>query len=107
MQGQFATTFPHTEAFVQGVAHLKGGNAGYHLAQILALAETYPVGTVTAAIQRATEYGAFTARHVRRICESESALALIPQSEVRVSQPTVLHQSVEQRTLGQYAEVAK
>ena len=36
--------------------------------------------TVTAAIQRATEYGAFTARHVRRICESESALALIPPS---------------------------
>jgi transposase len=107
VQGQFAATFPHTETFVQGVAHLKGGSATYHLAQILALAEVYPVVTVTAAIQRASEYGAFTARHVRHICESESALALIPKSEVRVSQPTVLHQSVEQRALVQYAEVAK
>jgi transposase len=107
VQEQFVTTFPHTEAFVQGVAHLKGGNAGYHLAQILALAETYPVSQVTAAIRRATEYGAFTARHVRNICQSELALALVPRTEVRVSQPTMLHQSVEQRALGQYAEVAR
>ena len=104
---QFLATFPHTEAFVQGVARLKGGNGGYHLAQILALAETYPVTTVTAAIQRATEFGAFSAKQVRHICQSESALALVPRSEVRVSQPALLHQPVEQRTLSQYAEVAK
>jgi len=107
VQDQFVTTFLQTEAFVQGVIRLKGGNASYHFAQILALAETYPVSMVRAAIQRASEYGAFTARHVRHICKSESALALIPKSEVRVSQPTVLHQSVEQRALVQYAEVAK
>jgi transposase len=113
VQAKFLTTFPHTEAFVHGVAHLKGGHATYHLAQILALAEIYPLSTVTAALQRATEFGAFTSRHVRHICqteglvESESALALIPKSEVRISQPTVLHQSVEQRALVQYAEVAK
>lgn len=99
--------FPHTEAFVQGVVRLKGGNATYHLTQILALAEVYPVNTVTAAIQRALEYGAFTAKHVRNICQSEAALALVPKAEVRVSQPTLLHQSVEQRSLAHYAEVAK
>lgn len=50
VQDQFLTTFPHAEAFVQGVARVKGGNAGYHLAQILALAEIYPVKTVSAAL---------------------------------------------------------
>lgn len=105
---QFLATFPHAEAFVQGVAQMKGGNAGYHLAQILALTETYPVTTVTTAIQRATEFGAFSAKHVRHICQSESALALIPRSEVRVTEgPALLQQPVEQRTLSQYAEVAK
>lgn len=107
VQDQFLTTFPRTEAFVQGVVRLKGGNAGYHLAQILALAEIYPVPTVSAALQRATEFGASTAKYVRNICQGESALALLPQSEVRVSQPTLLHQSVAQRALGQYAEVAQ
>lgn len=105
---QFLTTFPHTDAFVQGVVHQKGGNASYHLAQILALTDSYPVATVGAAIQRATEYGAFAARSVRRICESESAMALVsPHSPVQTSQPAVLHTAVEQRTLVQYAEVAK
>ena len=107
-QAQFLATFPQTEAFVQGVAKLKGGNATYHLAQILALTETYPVSTVSAAIQRASEYGAFAARSVRRICESDAALALVPPaSPVQTSQPAVLHTAVEQRTLLHYAEVAK
>jgi len=108
VQDEFVTLFPHTEAFVQGVAQLKGGNAAYHLAQILALAELYPVNTVSAALQRATEYGAFTARAVRRICESDSALALIPPSSpVQTSQPALLHTAVEQRPLRQYAEVTQ
>ncbi len=105
---QFLATFPHTEAFVRGVTHLKGGNASYHLAQILALTESYPVPIVAAAIQRATEYGAFAARSVRRICESDCAVALVPPTlQVQTSQPAVLHAAVEQRTLVQYAEVAK
>lgn len=107
VEEQFVTTFPHTEAFVQGVAHLKGGNATYHLAQILALTDSYSEGTVAAAIQRATAYGAFAARVVRRICESEAALALVPQTPpVHTSQPAALQVAVEQRTLAQYAEVA-
>ncbi|MFB3816011.1 MAG: IS21 family transposase, partial [Terriglobales bacterium] len=105
---EFLATFPQTEAFVQGVTKLKGGNATYHLAQILALTETYPAGTVQAAIQRATEYGAFAARSVRRICESDSALALVPPtSPVQTNQPALLQVPVEERTLLQYAEVAK
>jgi hypothetical protein len=93
---------------VQGVVRLKGGNAAYHLAQILALAELYPLSTVNAALQRAMEYGAFTARAVRRICESDSALALVPpRSPVQTSQPALLQTPVEQRPLLQYAEVAQ
>ena len=107
LQDKFLMTFPHTEAFVQGVVRLKGGNATYHLAQILALGELYPATTVLAAIHHANLYGAFTAKHVRKICENESALALIPKAEVRVSQPTLLHQSVEQRPLMRYAETVK
>ncbi len=107
-QEQFLTTFPHTEAFVQGVAHARGGNATYHLAQILALTDSYPVNTVAAAIQRATEYGAFAARSVRRICETECAMALaLPNSPVQTSQAALLQVPVEERTLMQYAEVAK
>lgn len=107
-QAQFLVTFPQAEAFVQGVAKEKGGNASYHLAQILALTETYPVSTVSTAIQRATEYGAFAARSVRRICETEAALALVPPTApVQTNQPAVLHTAVEQRTLVQYAEVVR
>lgn len=107
-QAQFLVTFPHAEAFVQGVMRLKGGNATYHLAQILALTDIYLVRTVQAALQRATEYGAFAARSVRRICESEAALALVPPtSPVQTNQPALLQVPVEERTLVQYAEVAK
>ncbi len=107
-QAQFLVTFPQAEAFVQGVAKQKGGNATYHLAQILALTETFPVSTVSIAIQHATEYGAFAARSVRRICESDAALALVPPtSPVQTSQPAVLQVPVEARTLMQYAEVAR
>lgn len=108
VQDQFVTTFPHTEGFVQGVIHLKGGNATQHLSHILALAEIYPLSIVAAAIQRASEYGAFTAQAVRRICESDSALALVPPtSRVQTSQPALLHTPVEQRPLLRYAEVAR
>lgn len=107
VQDQFVATFPRTEAFVQGVIRLKGGNATHHLAQILALVNEYPAATVTAAIWRALDYGAFTAKHVRKICESESALALIPpKSPVQTNQPVLLHTPVEHRPLIQYVEVA-
>ncbi len=108
VQERFVATFPRTETFVQGVLRLKGGNATHHLTQILALSEVYPATTVSAAIQRALDYGAFTAQHVRRICESESALALVPpKSPVQTSQPALLHTLVEQRPLTRYAEVLK
>jgi len=108
VQDQFVATFPHTQAFVQGVLRLKGGNATHHLTQILSLSEVYPVTAVAAAIQRALDYEAFTAKHVRKICESEAALALIPPpSPVQTSQPMLLQTPVEQRSLFQYAEVAK
>ena len=108
VQDQFVTTFPHTEAFVQGVLRLKGGNAAHHLTQILALAELYPATRVSAAIQRAQDYAAFSAQHVRKICQSESALALMaPQSPVQTSQPALLHTAVEQRPLTRYVEVLK
>ena len=68
----------------------------------------YPAATVAVAIQRAQDYDAFTAKQVRKICESESALALIaPPSPVQASQPALLHTAVEQRPLMRYAEVLK
>ncbi|MBI4790067.1 MAG: hypothetical protein HY782_23780 [Chloroflexi bacterium] len=108
LQEQFVTTFPRTEAFVQGVVRLKGGNASYHLTQILALLDVYPATVVTTAIGRALDFGAFTAKHVRKICESDSALALVPlKSPVQMRQPALLHTTVEQRPLTQYVEVLK
>jgi len=107
VQDRFVATFPNSEAFVQGVVYLKGGKGTYHLSRILALAETWPLNTVAAAIQRASTFGAFSSRYVRRICESDAAMALIPKCEVRVSQPSLLHQLVEQRALTQYTEVVK
>jgi len=108
VEERFVTTFPRTETFVQGVVRLKGGNATHHLTQILALTEIYPLATVTAAIQRALDFGAFTAKHVCKICESESALALVPpKSPVQMRQPALLHTTVEQRPLTRYVEVVK
>jgi hypothetical protein len=107
IQEKFVATFPRLEAFVQGVVRLKGGNATYHLTQILALTEIYPVTIVTAAIQRALNFGTFTAQRVRKICESESALALVPKSPVQTRQPALLHTTVEERPLSRYVEVVK
>lgn len=108
VEERFVTTFPRTETFVQGVVRLKGGNATHHLTQILALTEIYPLATVTAAIQRGLDFGAFTAKHVCKICESESALALVPpKSPVQMRQPALLHTTVEQRPLTRYVEVVK
>lgn len=109
VQERFVETFPHAEAFVQGVLRLKGGNATHHLTQILALSDLYPIATVSAAIQRALEFGAFTAKHVRKICEGEAALTLIPpKSPIQTSQqPALLHTAVEQRPLARYVEVVK
>lgn len=108
VEERFVTTFPHTETFVQGVLRLKGGNATHHLTQILALSEVYPAATVAGTIQRALDYGAFTAKHVRKICENESALALVPpKSPIQTSQPALLHTAVEQRPLARYVEVVK
>lgn len=109
LQERFLTTFPETEAFVQGVIRLKGGNTSYHLTQILALLDQHPQATVAAAVQHALDYGAFSARTVRNICQSDGAVALIPpQPTVQVSQPaSVWHEPVEQRPLAQYALVAE
>lgn len=108
LQDQFVATFPHTEAFVQGVVRLKGGTATHHLTRILALSEVYPAATVSAAIERALDYGAFTAQQVRKICESESAIARVPpRSPVQTSQPALLHTAVEQRPLTRYVEVVR
>lgn len=110
VQERFGETFPHSEMFVHGVLRLKGGNATHHLTQILALSDLYPIATVSAAIQRALDAarGAFTAKHVRKICESEAALTLIPPTTpVQTRQPALLHTAVEQRPLMRYVEVVK
>jgi hypothetical protein len=117
VQERFLTTFPQTEGFMQGVVRTRGGNTTYHLSQILALTELYPLATVQAAVVRAQDYGAFNARTVRNIpkgrpgsrCQSESALALIPpQTEVAVSaHSAVLQEVVERRPLSRYSQVVE
>jgi hypothetical protein len=67
-----------------------------------------PINSARNTIQRALDFGAFTAKHVRKICESESALALVPpKSPVQMRQPALLHSTVEQRPLTRYVEVVK
>jgi len=107
----FLVHFPNANPFLDGLVKAKYGNARYHMAQILALLDDYPVDVVESAIERAALYGAFECGAIRNICrqgnipEAKAKAKAIPE-EIELTQKTPLvSEPVQQRALSYYSQL--
>jgi hypothetical protein len=70
---QFRRLGPVTEVFTQGLIEARGGSAGYHMSQILKLADKVGNARVVEALRHAARYGAFDHNAVARIVAGKPA----------------------------------
>ena len=73
LKEQFRRLGSITELFAAGLIELHGGSAGYHMGQILKLADRVGVARVAEALRRAAHYGAFDHNAVARIVAGKPA----------------------------------
>lgn len=73
LQQQFQRLGSIAESFAKGLIETRGGAAGYHMGQILRLAEKVGVGRVAEALRHAARYGAFDHNAVARIVAGKPA----------------------------------
>ena len=69
---QFRRLGAGADAFAAGLVEARGGAAGYHMSQILKLADRIGVGRVAEAMRHATRYGAFDYQAITRITLGKS-----------------------------------
>ena len=101
----FLSSFPNANPFVDGLVSSKYGNARYHMQRILNLLDEYPPSAVSAAIERATSFGAFNYGVIRNICHQTGRLDL-GKKEIELTQNMPLtEQAVEERSLSYYSEL--
>ena len=111
LQQQFLRLGPVAESFAAGLVESRGGAAGYHMGQILRLAERVGVGRTTDALRHAARYGAFDHNAVARIVAGKPH-KLVPRSvEIKSGTPDQLDQylkgtGVHQRPLDGYRKLA-
>ena len=67
LQEQFLRLGEIAQTFAEGLLQAQGGAAGYHIAQILKLADAVGVPRVLEALRHATRYGAFSHTSIVRI----------------------------------------
>jgi transposase len=67
LQEQFLRLGEIAQTFADGLLQAQGGAAGYHIAQILKLADAVGVPRVLEALRHATRYGAFSHTSIARI----------------------------------------
>ena len=72
---QFQRLGAIAEPFAAGLVELHGGSAGYHMGQILKLADKVGVARVAEALRHAARYGAFDHNAVARIVAGKPAKA--------------------------------
>ena len=70
---QFRRLGPVTEDFTRGLIEASGGSAGYHMSQILKLADRVGNARVAEALRHAARYGAFDHNAVARIVAGKPA----------------------------------
>jgi hypothetical protein len=70
---QFRRLGPITEVFAKGLIEASGGSAGYHMSQILKLADRVGNARVAEALRHAARYGAFDHNAVARIVAGKPA----------------------------------
>jgi transposase len=82
LQQQFQRLGSSAESFAKGLIETRGGAAGYHMSQILRLAEKVGVGRVAEALRHAARYGAFDHNAVARIVAGKPVKAGSRSSEI-------------------------
>jgi transposase len=75
LKDQFQRLGSGAEPFAAGLIELHGGSAGYHMGQILKLADQVGVPRVAEALRHAARYGAFDHNAVARIVAGKPAKA--------------------------------
>jgi transposase len=92
LQGQFQRLGPVAEPFAKGLVELHGGAAGYHMGQILKLADKVGVARVAEALRHAVRYGAFDHNAVARIVAGKPTEAKPGSLETKAQSPVQLGQ---------------
>jgi transposase len=109
---QFQRLGPIAESFGKGLVEARGGSAGYHMSQILKLADKVGTARVAEAMRHAARYGAFDHNAVARIVAGKPAEAPRGSLETKAGTPTQLDQylkgtGVRQRSLDGYRKLAE
>jgi len=92
LKDQFQRLGAISEPFAAGLIELHGGSAGYHMGQILKLADRVGVARVAEALRHAARYGAFDHNAVARIIAGKPAKALPGSRESKAGSPAQLGQ---------------
>ncbi len=108
---QFRRLGPSAERFAEGLREARGGAAGYHMGQILKLAERVGVPRVIEALRHAARYGAFDHGAVARIVGAKSSAPRLPRTAAVPGALTHLEQYLKgagthQRPLDGYQKLA-
>jgi Mu transposase, C-terminal domain len=110
LTSQFQRLGSIAEPFAKGLVELRGGAAGYHMAQILKLADKVGVARVAEALRHAARYGAFDHNAVQRIVSGKPTDAKPGSLETKAESPKQLDQylrgtGVHQRPVDGYRKL--
>jgi transposase len=110
LTSQFQKLGPIAEPFAKGLVENHGGAAGYHMGQILKLADKVGVARVTEALRHAARYGAFDHNAVLRIVSGKTTEAKPGSLESKADGPKQLEQylrgtGVHQRPVDGYRKL--
>jgi transposase len=92
LQAQFQRLGSVAEPFAKGLIELRGAAAGYHMSQILKLADKLGVARVAEAMRHACRYGAFDHNAVARIASGKPTKAKPGSLETKAASPQQLEQ---------------
>ena len=110
LASQFQKLGPIAESFGKGLVEAHGGAAGYHMGQILKLADKIGVPRVAEALRHAARYGAFDHNAVLRIVSGKPTQAKPGSLESKADSPKQLEQylrgtGVHQRPVDGYRKL--
>jgi transposase len=110
LKDQFQRLGAIAEPFAAGLVELHGGSAGYHMGQILKLADKVGVARVAEALRRAARYGAFDHNAVARIVAGKPEKPPAGAPESKAGSPTQSQQylkgtGVHQRSPNDYKKL--
>lgn len=110
LAAQFQRLGAIAEPFAKGLVEMRGGAAGYHMSQILKLADKVCVARVAEALRHAARYGAFDHNAVARIVSGKATEAKPGSLDSKAESPKQLEQyrrgtGVHQRPVDGYGKL--